>query len=134
MAFSTRIPVNFGDTDPAGLVYFPNLLHYCHIVMEHFFEEICGVHYSRLIEEQRLGFPTVKIDAEFKTPLRYGDVVEVELSVLEVGNKSVTFSYLIKKGDGQNAAEVKQIVVAMDLGAQQSVVIPEAIRDRLKRA
>jgi 4-hydroxybenzoyl-CoA thioesterase len=131
MAFSTRITVNFGDTDPAGLVYFPNLFHYCHIAMERFFELVCDTRYSQLIEEQHLGFPTVKIDAEFNSPLRYGDVVDVEVSVLEVGNKSLTLGYTISNSSGAACAKVKQIVVAMDLRSHQSVAIPESIKDRL---
>lgn len=37
MPFSTRITVRFGDADPAGLVYYPVLFHYCHAAMEEFF-------------------------------------------------------------------------------------------------
>ena len=131
MPFSTRVSVNFGDTDPAGLVYFPNIFHYCHIAMERFFESICDVHYSRLIEEQHVGFPTVKIDGEFNSPLRYGDVLDLEVSVLEVGNKSLTLGYTISNGSGVACATVKQIVVAMDLRSHQSVAIPKGIKDRL---
>src|SRR4030095_19357 len=131
MAFSTRITVNFGDTDPAGLVYFPNIFHYCHIAMERFFEAVCGLHYSRLMEEQRRGFPTVKIEGEFNSPLHYGDVVDVELTVLEVGNKSMTLGYGVNNSSGEVCANITQIVVAMDLTDQKSVGIPEAIRARL---
>jgi 4-hydroxybenzoyl-CoA thioesterase len=131
MAFSTRITVNFGDTDPAGLVYFPNLFHYCHIAMERFFELVCDTRYSQLIEEQHLGFPTVKVDAEFNTPLRYGDVVEVELTVLNVRRKSMTLGYTMTNSSGVVCVKVRQTVVAMDLTVHESIVIPEAIRDRL---
>ena len=131
MPFSTRIGVNFGDTDPAGLVYFPNIFHYCHIAMERLFESICGVHYSWLIEEQHVGFPTVKIDGEFNSPLRYGDVVDLEVSVLKVGHKSLTLGYTISNSSGVTCAKIKQIVVAMDLRSHQSVAIPESIKDRL---
>ena len=131
MPFSTRITVNFGDTDPAGLVYFPNIFHYCHIAMERFFEAASGIHYSRLIDDQRLGFPTVKIEGEFNSPLHYGDVVDVELTVLEVGNKSMTLGYTIRNSSAVMCARVKQIVVAMDLSSHQSVAIPEEIRARL---
>src|SRR6476620_10541471 len=112
MVFSTRITVNFGDTDPAGLVYFPNIFHYCHIAMERFFEQQCGVAYSKLIEEH-VGFPTVKIQTEFKSPLRYGDVIEIDLSVAAVGDKSLSFSYAVKNSAGTVCAEVLQVVVAM---------------------
>jgi 4-hydroxybenzoyl-CoA thioesterase len=131
MPFSTRLTVNFGDTDPAGLVYFPNIFHYCHIAMERFFAEVCGVAYSRLIEEQRLGFPTVKIDAEFTSPLRYGDWLDIEVEVVEVGNKSMSIVHRVKNHQGVVCSEVTQVVVAMDLTNHQSVNIPDSIRERL---
>jgi 4-hydroxybenzoyl-CoA thioesterase len=129
--FSTKITINFGDTDPAALVYFPNIFHYCHIVMERFFEERFGIPYSTLIQEQRLGFPTVQIQAEFKSALRYGDVIDVELEVTKIGNKSVSFSYRLMR-ESFVCAEVSQVVVTMDLDTHTSVEIPNYLRERLK--
>jgi 4-hydroxybenzoyl-CoA thioesterase len=131
MVFSTQITVNFGDTDPAGLVYFPNIFHYCHIAMERFFEEVCGVSYSKLIAEQQLGFPTAKIDAEFTTPLRYGDVIDIEVAVSEIGNKSLSLSYQVKNREGVVCAELSQVVVAMDLSGHSSIAVPDLIRQSL---
>jgi 4-hydroxybenzoyl-CoA thioesterase len=131
MVFSTQITVNFGDTDPAGLVYFPNIFHYCHIAMERFFEEVCGVSYSKLTGEKQVGFPTAKIDGEFKTPLRYGDAIDIEITVSEIGNKSLSLSYKVKNREGVVCAEVSQVVVAMDLSRHTSIVIPDSIRQSL---
>lgn len=131
MAFSTPLTVNFGDTDPAGLVYFPNIFHYCHIAMERFFDEVCGVSYSELITDQQLGFPTARIDAEFKAPLRYGDVINIEITVSDIGHKSLSLSYKVKNGESVVCAEVSQVVVAMDLGKHASVSIPDSIRKSL---
>ncbi|HSE31802.1 MAG TPA: thioesterase family protein [Pyrinomonadaceae bacterium] len=131
MSFSTPLTVNFGDTDPAGLVYFPNIFHYCHIAMERFFQEVCGVSYSELVGDQQLGFPTARIDAEFKAPVRYGDVINVEIRVSDVGNKSLSLSYIVKNNEGIVCAEVRQVVVAMELGRQASVSIPDSIRQSL---
>lgn len=129
--FSTRLTVNFGDTDPAALVYFPNIFHYSHIAMEQFFEEVCTIRYSDLVGEKRIGFPTVKIEAEFMQPLRYGDIIDIQLVVKRVGNKSLTFSYSILNDSGVLCAAVEQIVVAMDLATHQSMTIPDWIRERL---
>lgn len=131
MAFSTRITVNFGDTDPAGLVYFPNIFHYCHIGMERFFGEVCGVSYSELITDQQLGFPTARIEGEFKAPLQYGDILNVEITVSDVGNKSLSLSYRVTNMEGIVCAEVAQVVVAMDLRTQTTVSIPDSIRKAL---
>ena len=131
MVFTTRITVNFGDTDPAGLVYFPNIFHYCHIAMERFFEEVCGVSYSELIKHRQLGFPTARIEGEFKAPLHYGDIIDVEIRVSDVGNKSLSLSYRVMNTEGNVCAEVAQVLVAMDLHAQATVSIPDSIRKSL---
>jgi 4-hydroxybenzoyl-CoA thioesterase len=131
MVFSTQITVNFGDTDPAGLVYFPNIFHYCHIAMERLFEEVCGVSYSKLTGEMQVGFPTAKIDGEFTTPLRYGDVIDIEIAVSEIGNKSLSLSYKVRNGEGVVSAKVSQVVVAMDLNRHASIAIPDSIRQSL---
>lgn len=46
MPFSTRMKIRFGDTDPAGLVYYPNIFHYFHIAMEEYFSAHCGISYA----------------------------------------------------------------------------------------
>ena len=73
MSFSTRIRVRFGDCDPAGLVYYPVIFHYCHVAMEEFFAARCGTAYDRLMRDERVGFATVNVRAEFFAPLVYGD-------------------------------------------------------------
>ncbi len=132
MVFSTRITINFGDTDPAGLVYFPNIFHYCHIAMERFFQEVCGVSYSKLTGEQHVGFPTARIDGEFTIPLRYGDEIDITMTVLKVGTKSLALSYKVTNSEGLPCAEVSQVVVAMDLSNHSSIPIPDHIRRSLQ--
>ena len=132
MTFSTRIRVAFGDTDPAGLVYYPNLLHYCHLAMERFFAERCGIPYNDLILKERIGFPTVKIEAEFITPLIYGDDAEVTVEVARVGTSSLKLLYTLRRvGDEETCARVEQVHVAMSLDSKRSQAIPSYLRERL---
>jgi 4-hydroxybenzoyl-CoA thioesterase len=132
VTFSTRIRVAFGDTDPAGLVYYPNLLHYCHLAMERFFAECCGVPYNDLILKERIGFPTVKIAAEFMTPLMYGDDVDVTVEVVAVGNSSLNLVYTFRRvGDEVVCARVEQVHVAMSLDLKRSQAIPAYLREAL---
>lgn len=122
----------FGDTDPAGLVYYPNLLHYCHLAMERFFAEYCGIPYSDLIAKERIGFPTVKIDAEFLTPLIYGDDADIAVEVAAIGNSSLTLVYTIQRlRDQVLCARVEQVHVAMSLQTKKSQSIPSYLRETL---
>jgi 4-hydroxybenzoyl-CoA thioesterase len=129
MAFSTRIPVRFGDADPAGLVYYPVIFHYLHVAMEEFFAARCGVSYRRLMNDERIGFPTVNVRAEFFAPLVYGDEAEVEVFVSRVGRSSATFEYSIRRAsDRVLCARATHIQVAMNLDTRRAMTIPDPYR------
>lgn len=129
MPFSTRITIRFGDCDPAGLVYYPVLFHYCHAAMEEFFAARCGVSYSALVGESRLGFPTVNARADFDAPFVYGDEVEVEVFVSRVGRTSATFEYQLRRaGDAEPRARATLVQVLMNLDTRRPVPVPDSLR------
>lgn len=129
MPFSTRITVRFGDTDPAGLVYYPNIFHYFHIALEEFFGARGLVSYARLIADERIGFPAVKVEAEFFAPLVYGDELDLEIYVSRTGDTSATFEYAARRADGGTlCARSTQIHVAMNLDTRRPVAIPQKYR------
>jgi 4-hydroxybenzoyl-CoA thioesterase len=129
MPFSTHIKVRFGDCDPAGLVYYPVLLHYCHAAMEEFFAARCGTSYAALVAGRRLGFPTVNVRAEFFAPLVYGDEASVEVWVSRVGTSSATFEYRLRRAaDGRECASATLVQVAMSLDERRAVTVPEDLR------
>lgn len=126
MVFTARITVRFGDTDPAGFVYYPNLFHYFHVAMEEFFAARCGIGYAQLIADERLGFPTVNAQAEFFAPVVYGDEVEVEVFVSRVGRTSATFEYGVRRvADGTLCARATLVQAAMNLDTRRAVPVPE---------
>ena len=132
MPFTTRIIVAFGDVDSAGLVYYPNLFHYCHVAMERFFDVVCEVSYSELLSTHRLGFPTVRIESEFLLPIVYGDEIEVQVGVLAVGRSSVTFEYTLKRtSDLTLCVRATAVQVCMDVDQRHSVSLPSNIRKAL---
>ncbi|HEX8747942.1 MAG TPA: thioesterase family protein [Pyrinomonadaceae bacterium] len=130
MPFTTRIKVRFGDADPAGLVYYPVIFHYFHIALEEFFGVRCGIGYDRLIRDERLGFPTVKSEAEFFAPMVYGDEVEVEVAVTKIGRSSAVFEYkAVRASDGTLCASATNVHVAMNLDTRRAVPIPDKYRE-----
>ena len=88
----TTILVRFGDLDAAGIAYYPNLVNFLHESFEDFFVGHVGRPYPRSSAEG-LGFPTVKVEMEFLSPVRYGDHVEIALVVEHVGRSSVQIRY-----------------------------------------
>ena len=129
MVFSTNIKVRFGDADPAGLVYYPVIFHYFHIGLEEFFAARCGISYDKLIAYERLGFPTVKSEAEFFAPLVYGDEVVVEVFVSKIGRTSAVFEYRAgRASDRTLCARATNVQVAMDMNTRRAVPVPEKYR------
>jgi 4-hydroxybenzoyl-CoA thioesterase len=129
MVFSTSITVRFADCDPVGFVYYPRVLHYCHVCMEEFFAERCGITYQKLLDDERIGFATVKIEAEYFVPLLYGDTAEVELEITDLGRSSARFNYSIKRTDDSVlCAQSSQIQVAMDIDKRKAIPLPEKYR------
>ncbi|HYO91002.1 MAG TPA: thioesterase family protein [Pyrinomonadaceae bacterium] len=134
MPFTTRIKVRFGDADPAGLVYYPVIFHYFHIALEEFFGACCGIGYDRLIKEERLGFPTVRTEAEFFAPLVYGDEVDVELFVSKIGRSSAVFEYkAVRASDGTLCASARNVHVAMNLDTRRATPIPDKYREAFQK-
>jgi len=129
MAYRTTLAVRFGDVDKAGIVYYLRIFHYLHIAQEDFFAGYVGLSYHRLIEEERLGFPTVSDSTDFIKTLKYGDTLEIAVSVSRVGDTSVTFEFRVyRKGSDELLARSSQVKVAVNMDTWEKVAIPDKYR------
>src|SRR5260370_18333803 len=90
MALVQSLRVRFEEVDFARIVYFPRLFGYCHSVFEDFFEKEVGVTYADMLIKRRVGFPVVRTEGDFKSPLRFGDVCRVLMETNTLGPRSVT--------------------------------------------
>ena len=130
MVFRTTMKVRFGDIDHAGILYYPRFFHYFHIAFEEFFEECVGVSYDRILNQDRIGFPTVKVETEFRKPLAYGDLLEVAMEARRLGNASVTFAFTVyRAGTPEVCARSTHTVVCVDMDTFRPTSIPARCRD-----
>ncbi len=133
MAFRTQIRVRFGDVDHAGIVYYPQFFIYFHQAFEDFFAD-AGVRYDQLLDARRIGFPTVHIETDYAQPLRYGDALDVELSVPTVGGRSAQFRYVgYRHADGKQSVEARITCACVNLDTFRAVEVPEDLRQLFRR-
>ena len=125
VGFSMKYPIRYGSIDFARIVYYPQFLHFCHVTMEEMFREVVGVSYPDALQKEGVGYPTVKSEAEFLQPVAYGDTLDLSLEITRIGRSSVDFVYRGHKSDGQLAFQVRNIQVAVDMGAWKSTPIPD---------
>jgi 4-hydroxybenzoyl-CoA thioesterase len=134
MSFSFATPVRFADVDHAGIVYYPRFFHYFHVAFEELWRARIGPKaYSDIIDNQRIGFPAVRAECDFKAPLKFGDTAEIEVSIPRLGAKSITFRYRVfRSGDRALCAEGQVITAVVDLARFVAVAIPEHVTDMLR--
>lgn len=126
-------PVRFEDVDAAGIVFFSKFFNYCHEAMEALLAPIDGS-YAGLIVDRRLGLPAVRAEAEFATPLRFGDTMRIEVSVARIGKSSSELRYsFTRTKDGAHVATVRHVVVLCRLDTIASVPIPGDVRRVLEK-
>jgi len=130
--FQTTILVRFGDLDAAGIAYYPRLVNFLHVAFEDFFAGHVGRTYPQVFKEG-LGFPSVKIEIEFLSPVHYGEHVTVGVSVLKVGRSSVHLQYAASV-DGRDVFKARQVAVVVDMKTFKSVPLPDWLRERFEAA
>ena len=115
--------VLFADVDAAGIVYYPRLLHYCHLTFEEFFPHAGERNYAQWIQEERIGFPTVHLDVDFIRPVEYGRPLTMTARVLRLGGRSVTFRFTGEREDGDTAfrADVTKACASIDDGRSRDM-------------
>jgi 4-hydroxybenzoyl-CoA thioesterase len=129
MAYTTTLAVRFGDVDKAGIVYYPRVFHYLHIAQEDFFAGHALMPYHRLIEEERIGFPTVSDSTDFLKVIKYGDLLDISVFISSVGLSSVTFEFRVRRHRSPDLlVRSSQVKVAVNMDTWEKVSIPEKYR------
>jgi YbgC/YbaW family acyl-CoA thioester hydrolase len=124
--------VSFDEVDAAGIAFFATFLRWCHETMAALLDSLEGG-YAKLIRARRLGLPAVHVEADFASPLRFGDEVTIAVCVERLGTSSCLFRYDVRGPAGRQAATVRHVVVLTDLDAMRSQPIPDDVRALLAR-
>jgi 4-hydroxybenzoyl-CoA thioesterase len=133
MSWSTRLRYRFGDIDDAGIAYYPKLLHCFHCAFEDWWSDALAHPYPRLLHDDKLGFPAVKLEAEFFAPIRYGDEPLVHLGILRLGSGSVEFGFWMTKGDpAKPACRARILTATVDMAKMAKCTLPQVWRERFQ--
>ncbi len=127
-----HVPVEFGDCDPAGIVYFPNFYRWMDAASRHWFV-VRGVPTWRDAETRWgvIGTPIVDVQTKFMKPALYGDKLAIETDVVEWRNKSFVQRHRILRGTDLlvEGTEVRVFAARGAGGAGvRGVPVPDEIR------
>lgn len=129
-AFSAVMPIRFSHSDPAGIVYYPNYFDMFNGVIEDWFTDHLQFDYTRLLMQERLGFPTVHAECDFFIPSRMGDRLTYTLILREIGRSSIKLTVHGHVG-AQERLRANLVLATISLESGKSVPIPDSLRRRL---
>jgi 4-hydroxybenzoyl-CoA thioesterase len=94
-----NVRIEWGDCDPAGIVYFPRYFEYFDISTVGLFEAL-GYRKPALLEKFEIaGFPVVDVRANFRIPSRFGDDVLIHSTVPEFSRSSFQVHHRLMRGE-----------------------------------
>ena len=97
---SFEIEVEWGDCDPAGIVFYPNYFRYFDAATNRLFETALGMKKINWREKFGImGIPMVDTGAKFYVPSEFGSIIRVESTVSEFRRSSFDIAHKVFKGD-----------------------------------
>jgi len=128
--YQTKIKLH--QTDAAGLLFFSHQFEIIHDAYEALLESI-GFGFASLIREKDFFLPIVHAESDYKKPLFVGDLIEILISVEQVGKTSFTFAYKLQNTKQEIVGMARTIHVTMDKKTQKKIPLPRDMREKIEQ-
>lgn len=119
-----EVQVQFGDCDPAGIVFFPNFSRWMDAASLHFFVSNGVLPWRELVKTTGIvGTPLLEINTKFIRPATYGETIQIHTNVIEWRAKVFIQKHLVMRGD---------TLLCEGLETRAFVIHPPGDPDRIK--
>lgn len=121
--------VRFGDTDAAGVLHFPRLLHWCHEAYEQSLERF-GIAAAEVFPTPgrplAVALPVVHCQADYRAPLVCGEPVLIRLEPRRLDPGSFEVAYCFQRGD-RDVARALTRHLAIEAVSRGRCPLPDAL-------
>jgi len=129
-----RLPVRFRDCDPLGHVNNAAYLTYLEQARFALWRAQTDFLGRPGNGPRGCGFIMARAEVDFRAQARYGDELEIRLSLAAIGRTSFTYTYdVVRVPDETIIASAKTVQVWFDYDAERPVPISDDIRTKLAR-
>ncbi|MBS9715876.1 tol-pal system-associated acyl-CoA thioesterase [Pseudohalocynthiibacter aestuariivivens] len=98
MIHQFRLRVYYEDTDLAGIVYYANYLKFIERARSEFVREL-GIDQTVLKEQDGLVFAVRRVEADYLSPAKFDDQLDVETAVLSVSGARLVLKQDVKRDE-----------------------------------
>jgi 4-hydroxybenzoyl-CoA thioesterase len=134
---SRIVRIEWGDCDPAGIVYYPRYFAFFDASTSALLERGLGMTKHQYLTAYDFdGHPLVNAHSRFLIPTRFGDDVTIESEVAAIRGSSFDIRHrLLKHGALAVEGFETRVWVRKDpeTGRMKGVMVPEAVVERLSR-
>ncbi len=129
-----RLQVRFRDCDPLGHVNNAVYLTYLEQARFNLWRAQLGFQAKSAADAgpRGIGFILARVECDFRAQAKYGDDLDVKLSLGEFGRSSFTYTYdIVNSTTGQLMAGAKTVLVWFDYDAQKPTPIDDETKAKL---
>lgn len=127
--FVWPVRVYYEDTDSGGVVYYANYLKFMERARTEWLRAL-GFEQTELLDEHHVIFVVREVGIEYRRPARFNDLLDVTVSLVEVGRSQIVLKQTVENGDVFSRATVK--VVCVDGESFKPVRIPAIIKEKIE--
>lgn len=126
-----EVRVYYEDTDSGGVVYYANYLKFIERARSEYLREL-GFEQDQLIKEQNVIFAVRKLQADYRSPARFNDLLTVKTQLKKVGKASLDFSQKIAiSGQNQVLFEAQISIACLQADSFKPCAIPQRILEKI---
>ena len=132
--FKAEYRANFSDTDAAGIIHFSTIFFWVEATEEALFRHL-KLNFLRTDGNKLMGFPRVRVECDYLAPIYREDVVVLELSPRELGDKKIVWNFKAKVGDKEVAYGALTTVYAWreGQGPMAAALVPLEVKTTLEK-
>lgn len=127
--FTTKYKIAFCETDPGGILFFAEFFKIAHVAYERFFESL-NLEKNYFLDDEYI-LPIVHSNADYLSPVKFGDELVCEVKVGKIGITSFELVYLLMNKD-KTAAKILTKHVAVKKKGFEKAEIPNELLGKLK--
>jgi acyl-CoA thioester hydrolase len=110
MFFWIRKKVHWGDTDSAGVVWFPRFLGWFEDAEEELYAAL-GRPRQALLDDLMFGMPRVEVQARFHSPARAGEIVQIGLASRVENPRRIRHAFEMRRDDSDQVVATGSVRV-----------------------
>lgn len=122
--------MRWSDVDASGIICWSAYARFVEIGETELFRAL-GFPYATLWDRLDIWLPRVQSHFEYRSPARLDDLLEIETWVGRIGRSSIRLEFVMRKPDGEVAAEGHMTMVAITRTDAKPLAVPPSLVEAL---